>query len=211
MVRNDNKILNGLACAGLKPLGLQRRGSSRIWLDDHGWWLVVVEFQADPETAGSYLNVGASWLLHDTSHLGFDVGYRVDTPFIEYEHDTQFRQDAEALVARAAVEVEQMRRRVGSLQLASQHYRRNAPESLWARYYAGVIFGLNGTRDEANAALTFVAGASPGTEWQRQLAAKAQVLLGVLGEPEQFRAIVTATVDAARSSVGLHRWDGESW
>ena len=27
----------------LGPLGLRQKGRSRVWLDDHGWWLIAVE------------------------------------------------------------------------------------------------------------------------------------------------------------------------
>jgi hypothetical protein len=43
----------------LTPLGLTQRGRSRLWLDDHGWWLIVVEFQPSAWSRGSHLNVSA--------------------------------------------------------------------------------------------------------------------------------------------------------
>ncbi len=44
----DNVHSKLLAKAGteiLKPLGLFQKGRSRAWIDDHGWWLGLVEFQ----------------------------------------------------------------------------------------------------------------------------------------------------------------------
>jgi hypothetical protein len=38
----------------LKPLGLVRRGNSRVWIDDHGWWTIQVEFQPSAWSKGSY-------------------------------------------------------------------------------------------------------------------------------------------------------------
>jgi hypothetical protein len=45
-----------------------------VWLDDHTWWLVVVEFQPSSWSQGSYLNVGAMWLWHDKNRLAGDLG-----------------------------------------------------------------------------------------------------------------------------------------
>ncbi|MDG5809477.1 hypothetical protein P9869_44140 [Streptomyces ossamyceticus] len=38
------RIITSAARESLKPLGLAQRGRSRLWIDDHGWWLGVVEF-----------------------------------------------------------------------------------------------------------------------------------------------------------------------
>lgn len=55
----------------LAPLGVRRRSRSRTWLDDHGWWLGIVEFQ--PSAGG--------WLLPErradvlvAAHRSSDLG-----------------------------------------------------------------------------------------------------------------------------------------
>jgi hypothetical protein len=62
----------------LRPLGLRQKGRSRTWIDDHGWWLAVVEFQPSSWSLGSYLNVGVMWLWRDSDHLSFDLNYRTN-------------------------------------------------------------------------------------------------------------------------------------
>jgi len=55
----------------LGQLGLIRKGRSRTWLDDHGWWLLVVEFQ--PSITGRfYVNVGEDHLFIRRDHLVLD-------------------------------------------------------------------------------------------------------------------------------------------
>lgn len=58
MSNNHNRVINAEAWRLLKPFGLTRKGRSRVWLDDHGWWLIQVEFQPSSWSKGSYLNVG---------------------------------------------------------------------------------------------------------------------------------------------------------
>src|ERR1044072_7492758 len=64
------RIITSAARESLKPLGLAQRGRSRLWIDDHGWWLGVVEFTPS-RTVGSGLHVGAMWLWQDVDHLAF--------------------------------------------------------------------------------------------------------------------------------------------
>jgi hypothetical protein len=79
----------------LRPLGLQRKGRSRVWFDDHGWWVGVVGFQPSRFSRGSYLNVGAMWLWSGNSHVTDQVGVRVRrAPFVSYESDAQFAPEA---------------------------------------------------------------------------------------------------------------------
>src|SRR5436309_1568598 len=72
------KLLTAAARSVLRPLGLQQRGRSRLWLDDHGWWVVVVEFQPSGWSIGSYLNVGAMWLWFEKDYISFDYGSRIE-------------------------------------------------------------------------------------------------------------------------------------
>nr|WP_326184943.1 hypothetical protein [uncultured Oscillibacter sp.] len=61
-MRQVDKIIRQAAREALAPMGLFQKGSSRIWLDDNGWFLTVVEFQPSAWSQGAYLNVGASFL-----------------------------------------------------------------------------------------------------------------------------------------------------
>jgi len=59
-----SKIIADAAKRNLAPIGLTRKGRSRVWLDDRGWYVTVVEFQPSGFSKGSYLNVGRSY-QHD--------------------------------------------------------------------------------------------------------------------------------------------------
>src|ERR1051325_6569931 len=85
----------------LRPMGLTQKGRSRTWLDDHGWWLCVVEFQPSSWAGGSYLNVGCCLLWQVKDSLSFDEGYRVEN-FAEFKDEAQFGSASDQLVQRAA-------------------------------------------------------------------------------------------------------------
>ena len=73
----------------LSPLGLTRRGRSRVWIDDRGWWLINVEFQPSDWGKGCYLNVGHQHLWVKRDHLVFEDHERPlgGTSFVQFRGD----------------------------------------------------------------------------------------------------------------------------
>ena len=69
MEENHNTILKQAVRAVLKPQGLLQKGSSRIWVDDNGWFFTIVEFQGSWCDKGSFLNVGMHHLWSDWESL----------------------------------------------------------------------------------------------------------------------------------------------
>lgn len=81
---DHNKLIKQTANAVLKPHGLLQKGTSRIWIDDNGWYLTVVEFQPSSWDKGTYLNVGINYLWNEQECLSFDYGHRVGT-FVSFK------------------------------------------------------------------------------------------------------------------------------
>lgn len=155
-----NSILNAGAREVLRPMGLVRKGRSRTWWDDHGWWLINVEFQPSGFSKGSYLNVGVSWLwaAEPRSYVSYDLGYRVPSAGGTFESADQWRAVVDGLVRLAAEEVVRYRQLVPNLEAAArecvrlerervEHMRtsqgRQAPAS-WPTWHAAVASGLAG-------------------------------------------------------------------
>lgn len=44
-VREADQLIIRAARDVLKPMGLFQKGTSRIWIDDNGWFLILGEFQ----------------------------------------------------------------------------------------------------------------------------------------------------------------------
>lgn len=108
---DHNKIIKETANEILSPHGILQKGQSRIWVDDNGWYLTVIEFQPSSRARGSYLNVSLFFLWNQRDHITFDFAVgssRVSDPkgrqiFIEYEEDAQFKAGA-AFLANLALE-----------------------------------------------------------------------------------------------------------
>lgn len=72
-----SRLITAATRTHLRPLGCVQKGRSRVWLDDQGWWVGMVEFQPSSWSKGSYLNVGACFLWNEKDFLSFDAGHRV--------------------------------------------------------------------------------------------------------------------------------------
>lgn len=86
-VREADKLIIRAARDVLKPMGLFQKGTSRIWIDDNGWFLILVEFQPSSWSQGAYLNVAISFLWEQgrgfLESLSYNIGGR-ELEHIEY-------------------------------------------------------------------------------------------------------------------------------
>jgi hypothetical protein len=206
-VEPHTKLLTAAAREVLRPLGLRQRGRSRTWIDDHGWWIGLVEFQSSAWSKGSYLNVGGMWLWHEQGHhLRFDVGHRVDDAgFIEYQSDEQFAPEARRLAVLAADRIQRLRATLRDLNGAITWLREHSAGGQgWPGYDLGIALGLSGHHVEAAACLRRLAQESDDPEWWEKAVARAHDLANVLDEDaDAFRAQIRSAITAFRVALRL--------
>lgn len=114
--QDHNKIIRRAAGEVLKPLGLFQVGQSRLWIDDNGWFLTLVEFQPSGFSKGSYLNVALHFLwgrdISSAAHsFNFPVGGAIrQNAFVALaDHETDFYEAMTAMAQKAARLVEEYR------------------------------------------------------------------------------------------------------
>lgn len=106
---DHNKLIKLAANSVLKPNGLFQKGSSRIWIDDNGWFLIIVEFQPSHWGKGSYLNVSVHYLWDDKDYLSYDYGHRLGS-FVSFDgNEEKFRADMQLLAQTALEKVKEYR------------------------------------------------------------------------------------------------------
>lgn len=160
--REHSKILTAEGRRALRPLGLEQKGRSRVWLYDGGWWIGVVDFQSSAWSRGSYLNVGVvwPWAPFAASFQTVDWGGRVSVPFIEFENHNQFRPLAASLADVAAEEIESFKTACSTPASAAHHLATwHASESRRLEMYRqlradldeGILWGLSGDSGKAHA------------------------------------------------------------
>jgi hypothetical protein len=125
----------------LQPQGFSRKGRSRVWFADRGFWLSVIEFQPSAWSQGSYLNVAVHWLWGEPDHiLSLDKFERVGG-FAEFESVEQFRPVAFRMAERALEAAERAQRRFQSIEDAPAFLIEREEEQRiggWGAYDAGV-------------------------------------------------------------------------
>ena len=202
---NHNTLIARTARATLRPIGCIQKGRSRTWLDDHQWWVTVVEFQPSAWSKGTYLNVGACWLWYAKDYLSFDDGYRVDS-FTSAENLEGFESAVEDVAARARQEVLHFRQRFATLHAVAEHLKSKETRSIdiWGHYHAGVSSGLAGWQSESvrhfRAAL---AAGERDVEWVHNLKKECDHLLLLVNDPPAFQSYISSVVAASRAALKL--------
>lgn len=200
MVSPHDKLIAAAAKEILAPLGFRRKGRSRLWIGDHGWWASVVEFQPRSGTKGSYLNVAAHWLWIEKDYLSFDYGGRVE-PFIEYTTDIQFQPEAARLAQAAACKARELSQTFNSIEAtatvlaAKESQLHGDAQGSWSAYHAGIAMGLAGRTEDAGSLLRSVRD-----ERVRSAVARVEQFLS---DPREFRREVDNLIATHRKTLGL--------
>ena len=87
-MRQADRLIRQAAREALAPMGLFQKGQSRVWLDDNGWFLTLVEFQPITWSQGACLNVGASFLWEQGAAFAAELpyNYTFGATFRERDH-----------------------------------------------------------------------------------------------------------------------------
>ena len=208
----------------LGPLGVKQNRRSRLWYDDRGWSLILVEFQPG-RSLGTYLNAGAMWLWADRPVWAFDFGgrtyWRDDASFtwqppdgeagwqqhVDFLNADQFSRDVTFLARVAALQIEDLRHQfpdvaaVGRRLTSTPGRRDESP--LWRAFHGGAAAALGGDLTAAEQKFTQVASADVHVEWEQQLAAQAVGLLQLMHDPVALRDRLLEAMSRGRHRLGL--------
>lgn len=201
--QQHSKIIDKVARALLAPEGVRQKGRSRVWLDDHGYWLVVIEFQPSSWSRGSYLNVGCMWLFYPQDYIAFHEGYR-EKSFVEYRDDAQFEESAVSLVIAALDKIRDYRKRFSSLASIQSHLTSTArKDDFWSLYFAGVASGLVGKTTKAASFFTQITNLDCSTDWQKEIKERAERCLIMLTEKSTFTNQIWSYTNHTRQALKL--------
>ncbi len=164
------KLINAAAREVLGPLGLVQSGRSRLWTDDHGWWLIGVDFEPSGFSKGTYLTVSVMWLWTEEQGFGAHFGGRVHRSgglfhhrggeeFVAFQTEEQFAPEAHRLAGAAAERVMMYRALFADLAhipvLLLDHRKgktEGGPRDVYHdAYHVAVAYGLLGHAPQARA------------------------------------------------------------
>lgn len=199
-----SRLVAAAAKARLRPLGLRQHGRSRLWLDDHGWWLGLVEFPSPQWSQGSGLHVGAMWLWQDSDHFTFNVSERVGATE-HYRNDEQFSREAEHLASRAGSKVQELRSRFADLEAVANHLIAQ-PVRLgwfWESWHAGVAAALMGDVPVAQNRFAAALKGEPVAPWMDDAQRSVRELLQIVQDGNAVQSWALERIAACRQSLGL--------
>jgi hypothetical protein len=205
-----SRIINTSAKTAFLPLGVVRKGRSRTWLGDHGWWLILVEFQPSSWSQGTYLNVGAMWLWYAKDHFSFDVDFRA-SKFVEYHNDPQFHLAIQPLIRLAVQKVKTFRRDFSSIRTVAQYYKRKSRRDCWELYNGAIARGLAGDLARASTLLSRFAAIQDERDWIKAAQAVARRFLAVTDSPDRFAAEAAEEIQRARRLLKLPQLPDIRW
>lgn len=199
------RILSRLPTDHLRPAGLVRRGRSRTWLDDHGWWVGVVALEPSGFSPGTHLRVGVTWpfTLEADPDLALDDARQVG-PFVPHEPDDRFAAAVERLLVAGLEEVYRRRHLLATPGAAAEHLATRADHGGWPAWDAACLHGLGGDTGRAARLFEAVASSDDDRAWWlpvRERAAAWRAL--VESDPVAFRGELGDVVRASRSGLGL--------
>ena len=155
------RLLDSAAAAALEPLGLVRLHGSSTWVDDHGWWVLGVDFETLGADRGTRLVLFADFLWHERGHLVRSVSARVrergrlldqDGREIECAEraEPEVRDVAGRLADRAVTELTSWREGFPTLRAWAAYLDASAEEGgLWREFDAAVAAALEGDPERA--------------------------------------------------------------
>jgi hypothetical protein len=190
----------------LAPLGCVRKGRSRTWLDDHGWWVGVVEFQPSAWSKGSYLNVGVCYLWKPAlaqSYLSFDSMFGTK-PWRDAIEGESFTDKAMELASIARDSLTTLRETHRTIALAAGWLESQRIEgSHWQNYHLGVAFGLSGPVEIAQRHFRLAIDHSSEIEWVTALSRECAKYAVLVEERAVFRTAVLERIQATRAALKL--------
>jgi hypothetical protein len=195
------KLIAAAARTALTPLGCRREGQSRSWISDHGYWIIVIEFQPSAWQKGTYLNVSPHWLW---LRMGSGEAWERVGDFIPFESIEQFRPLVEDLAAQGAQRVLELRERFRSLADVNNHFANRVSSDGFPVYRAAVTAGLVGEVTTARRLFHKMEELDDEgyTPWIK-LKAECAAFAARLDDSEQYRSAALSVVTELRQHLRL--------
>lgn len=196
---DHSKIINKTAKNVFGPYGIKQKGKSRIWLDDHGWYTTVIEFQPFSGRQGTTLNVGVNFNWQEQAYFSFDICYRQDVDFVEYtENEDHFSKEVEQLCEIALNKALEYRENLQNTHKAKAFILNHlyTSENIWGSYHKGTICGLTNDLVEQNHYYQKLLHENHPGAWLNEL--KEQVQLLMTNSDHKFKEKIVAIIKKTR-------------
>ena len=204
MSGEHTKVIAAAAKAELGPLLFKRKGQSRLWLKDHGFWLNMVAFTPGRWSVSVDLDNAAHWIWAGTGFTSFN--YVMDrVAHTEFEDMEQFSQSVITIARAAALRAAEIEEKFPNFEAIAQYVvgrARSSPDRMgpsWWGYEAGIASALVGSFDDAR---YFLDGLT-----DERVTKHAAPLLPLINRPDAFKEKVNEIVAQQRAALKLPALD----
>jgi hypothetical protein len=211
--------------AEMLPLGLKRHRRTRTWVEDRGWWLLLVV--ADRARSGeTRLAVAAKFLWGPMPEFTYDLGgplfwreetgdFATERPHdghvwvngIRHVQDDQFAAALSQVSGIARQRVLQLRQQLAApgdvARILSAPQSRISATSWWHAFHTGAAAGLSGDADLARKQFDRIRPDRLAVEWERELGRRAATLKALADDPEALFHRLRNDIADMRTRLGL--------
>jgi len=206
--QDHDRIIAEAAKRALAPIGFRRKGQSRVWLADRGYWLSVVEFQPSGRSKGSYLNVSPHWLWGLTDTLSFDRPVHEVRSFIEFGDATEFKflaDEQAATAARTSLELSEIYQHFPHVAQVLAGEEKDKSVGGWPAFNAGMAAGIVGECEAARVLLQSTLDSF--ANWNRTFDEPLRELIDATTEPSRFSRLAKKRIAGRRLTLGLQPFE----
>ncbi len=189
-----NKIINQVAKTFFGPLNIQRKGKSRLWFEDNGWFLTIIEFQPSSYSRGTYLNLGVSFNNYPNGHFSYDLGGRMEG-FVEAENISDFESELTNLIEKSIPLVNKYRMGLDRTKSPGSFIRgqldiQSLKDTGWSNYHIGFAYLIENEVELAKEHLRQVVASDDQRAWAKERAKYAQNLIELKFDPTRLSKII---------------------
>ena len=220
-----DQMVVAAAQAEFRPLGLRRHNRTRMWVDDRGWWLLLVALDRT-RAKDTQLAVAAKFLWGPIPEMTYDLGgpmyWREETgdfaterpqdghvwvQSIRHLRDDQFATDLAQVTGIARQRVEQLRQEIATpadvARVLSAPQGRIRATSWWHAFHAGAAAGLSGDAELARKSFERIRPDRLAVEWEHDLGRRAAALGALADDPPALFHRLREDITTMRSGLGL--------
>ena len=203
--KDHNEIIAKIATAMFKPYGIKRKGRSRTFLDDHGWYTIIIEFQPSSWSKGTYLNIGINFHWYLKNYFSFDIGDR-ENEFVDFVNEEQFTERVNKLCEKSIQKIIEYRNNMRNIKTAEKLIFNHTftSDDLWGDYHRGIISGLIGNMNRMNKCFNKLLTVNDNTEWIIELKQNIKELIEISNNKEnKFKETIIDLIKETRKAKRL--------
>jgi len=204
--KEHTKIINKVAKQIFKPEGLVRKGQSRTWYHDKGWFTTVVSFEPSKSRRGTYLSIGVNFHWYEKDYFSYDIGGR-EQGFVEFSTDAEFTPKIEEMVGFALTKAIFYSEKLSNLTTAKPFILSHqfTSDSLWGNYHKGITSGLLGDVENSKTYFSALLNFEDGRDisWISDLKRKAQTLIELVDKTDDLNSHIFGIINRTRARKKL--------